>query len=119
MADELARAFERTGKLSVAISHLDRPRYTSHTIGNQPHVALLDGRHQIRSEACLTDGTCYDVVHEVTALIYNNPGCSPLYGTNIVETVSLQSPVCTRLLVACACMRTRTHMHTHEGAYSK
>jgi hypothetical protein len=56
-------------------------------------VSLLDGRQQIRSEACGTDGTCYDVVHQITALIYNNPGCSPLHGKNIVETVSFNTRV--------------------------
>jgi hypothetical protein len=83
-------------RLSVAILqyvHQPRPIYLTHTSGNQPYVSLLDSRQQIRSGACGADGTCYDVVHQVTALIYNNPGCSILHGKNIVETVSFNTHV--------------------------
>ena len=55
--------------------------------GNQPSVALLDGQGNIRSQACPPNELCYPVVHPVTALIYNNPGCSRLAGNNIVDTV--------------------------------
>ena len=83
-------------RLSVAIlQYVHQPRriYLTHTSGNQPYVSLLDSRQQIRSGACGADGTCYDVVHQVTALIYNNPGCSLLHGKNIVETVSFNTRV--------------------------
>lgn len=57
--------------------------------GNQPFVSLLDSLQEIRSEICPDDAPCSPVIHEVTTLIYNNPGCSQLRGTNIVETVSI------------------------------
>jgi len=56
-------------------------------VGSQPAVSLLDGTKKLRAEACPENEPCRPVVHAVTALIYNNPGCSQLMGNNVVETV--------------------------------
>jgi hypothetical protein len=63
----------------------------AYTAGNQPRVSMLDSRGEIRRETCPLTGnapSCYPVIHNVTALIYNNPGCSPLVGTSAISTVN-------------------------------
>lgn len=58
-----------------------------HTLGNQPKVALLDMFEKKQTQFCTGYAGCIDVIHPVTAAIFNNPGCSKLHGTTIVQTV--------------------------------
>lgn len=59
-----------------------------HTQGNQPQVALLDMFGGKQTKFCTGYGGCKDVIFPVTAAISNNPGCSKLHGTTIVQTVN-------------------------------
>ena len=71
-----------------------------HTKGMQPRVVLLDTYNMKRACStcaarswkttpawCDEAGSCTDVSHEVTATIFNNPGCAKLHGTTTVQTV--------------------------------
>ena len=59
-----------------------------HTLGKQPQVALLDMFGRKHASFCTGYGGCKDVIFPVTASISNNPGCSKLHGTTIVQTVN-------------------------------